>query len=94
MFAHTARVRARPGKVDLLSERMREFARRLKVESGCISAYVLVDRESRELLGVSLWEDREAFLRSTRSAGVPATPTPVESLRESPPEMNTYEVLS
>jgi quinol monooxygenase YgiN len=88
VFANTARVRPLPEHAEEVEASMRRFRDALRTEPGCLGVYVLREAESDRLVGLSLWESREAF--DAAMARVPPKSSPTGLALAEPPEVRQW----
>lgn len=60
-FVNMATVEPQPGKELELRERMKSFAKALIAQPGLVNVFVMREEGSKNLVGISIWRDRESF---------------------------------
>lgn len=93
MFVNIGRVTPKAGRESDLATNMCEFRDELLSRRGCRAAHVLRDLSSGELLGVSMWVDREAFAQAMREPRTRVPKYPPGELRDVPPTVAEYEEI-
>lgn len=61
MFINMATAEPQPGKEEELKERMKAFARALSSQPGLVNVFVLREEETKNLVGISIWRDKNSF---------------------------------
>ena len=60
-FINMATAEPLPGKEPELKERMKSFAKTLSSQPGLVNVYVLHEEGTKNLVGISIWQDKESF---------------------------------
>lgn len=60
-FISMATAEPQPGKEHELRERMKSFAEALSAQPGLVNVFVLREEGTKNLVGVSIWRDKESF---------------------------------
>lgn len=68
MFVHISIHHPKPGAEDALIDSMHRFGAALKGAPGLISVHTLQDAQAGVLVGLALWESREAMMASIHLA--------------------------
>lgn len=90
MFVVMAFVNPIPGKEEEMANRMRSFRNILQTKSGLVKTLVLMERNGKELVGVSMWADEAAYQGAMASMQASAPSPPPDRLRDSPPTMREF----
>lgn len=90
MFVVMAFVNPNPGKEEEMANRMRSFRNVLQTKSGLVKTFVLMERDGKELVGVSMWLDEAAYHEAMASMEASAPSPPPDRLRENPPTMREF----
>ena len=90
MFVVMAFVNPNPGKEEEMANRMRSFRNVLQTKSGLVKTFVLMERDGKELVGISMWTDEAAYQGAMASMQTSAQSPPPDRLRESPPTMREF----
>lgn len=61
MFINMATAEPQPGKEEDLKERMKAFGKALSSQPGLVNVFVLREEGTKNLVGVSIWRDKESF---------------------------------
>jgi heme-degrading monooxygenase HmoA len=90
MFVVMAFVNPIPGKEEEIASRMRSFRNVLQTKSGLVKTFVLMERDRKALVGVSMWTDEAAYRGAMANMQSPTQTPPPDRLRESPPTMREF----
>jgi heme-degrading monooxygenase HmoA len=60
-FINMATAEPQPGKEHELRERMKSFAKALGAQPGLVNVFVLREEGTKNLVGISIWRDKESF---------------------------------
>jgi heme-degrading monooxygenase HmoA len=90
MFVVMAFVNPNPGKEEEMANRMRSFRNVLQTKSGLVKTFVLMERDGKVLVGVSMWTEEAAYQGAMASMQASAQSPPPDRLRESPPTMRQF----
>ena len=91
MFVNVAFVDPSPGKENDLVNNMHAFADSLRDQPGILRIHVLKEKEGKTLVGISMWEDENAFNEAMKKiASQPANSGKVEALRPNPPVIRQF----
>jgi heme-degrading monooxygenase HmoA len=90
MFVVMASVNPNPGKEEEMANRMRSFRNILQTKSGLVKTFVLMERDGKALVGVSMWTDEAAYQGAMASMQASAQSPPADRLRENPPTMREF----
>lgn len=90
MFVVMAFVNPNSGKVEEMANRMRSFRNIIQTKPGLVKTLVLMDRDGKELVGVSMWTDEAAYRDAMMSMQASAPSPPPDRLRENPPTMSEF----
>jgi heme-degrading monooxygenase HmoA len=93
LFVNMAFASPRPGKEEVLAESMRSFAKALEVMPGLLQTFVLSEEGGKTLVGISMWQDKDAFEKAMESVRPPPPPEPVEQMRMVPPVVRQFETI-
>lgn len=85
-----ASAKPRPGKETELANRMRAFRDVLRNKPGLVNTLVMVEEGDSNLVGLSIWSDKEAYDRAMASIQAPISAGNVETSREAPPLMRRF----
>ena len=61
MFVVMAFVNPNPGQEEEMANRIRSFRNVLQTKSGLVKTFVLMERDRKELVGVSMWTNEAAY---------------------------------
>jgi len=61
VFINMATAEQQLGKEEELKERMKNFAKALSSQPGLVSVFVLREEGTKNLVGISIWRDKDAF---------------------------------
>ena len=89
MFVVMAFVNPNPGKEEEMANRMRSFRNVVQTKSGLVKTFVLMERDGKELVGVSMWTDEAAYHDAMANMQASESPPPDRS-RGSPPTMREF----
>ncbi len=75
MFVNMAFVSPKPEKEREMIERMQSFSKTFENAPGLLGVHILKERgdQSRTLIGISMWQDEEAFNRAMDSNRTPSS---------------------
>ena len=90
MFVVMAFVDPNPGKEEEMANRMRPFRNILQTKSGLVKTFVLMERDRKELVGVSMWTDEAAYQGAMASMQSSPQSPPPDRLRENSPTMREF----
>jgi heme-degrading monooxygenase HmoA len=90
MFVVMAFVNPNPGKEEEMANRMRSFRNALQTKTGLVKTFVLMERDGKTLVGVSMWTDEAAYQGAMATMQGSAQSPPPDRLRESPPTMREF----
>lgn len=82
MFVNMAFVNPHEGKETEMAGIMRDLARLLENSPGLIAAHLMCEKGKTTLLGISMWENEEAFSSAMQKVNPPPTQAPIETLRK------------
>lgn len=93
MFVHLTVHRPRPGKGGAGADSMRGFAAKMAGASGLREVHTLRDSRSTALIGLAIWESREAYVAFREwLAAQPEDPDePRDDWEEAPPQVFLLE---
>jgi heme-degrading monooxygenase HmoA len=60
-FVNMATAEPQPGMEHELRERMKSFAKALGAQPGLVNVFVLREEGTKNLVGISIWRDKESF---------------------------------
>lgn len=84
MFLNMATAEPLPGKERELLERMKNFAEVLKPMPGLVNVFVLHEEGTGNLVGLSIWQDKESFQRGMEKADSGNVPSKESVSKERP----------
>jgi heme-degrading monooxygenase HmoA len=90
MFVVMAFVNPNPGKEEEMANRMRSFRNVLQTRSGLVKTFVLMERDGKALVGVSMWTDEAAYQSAMASMQSSAQSPPPDRSTGSPPTMREF----
>ena len=90
MFVVMAFVDPNPGKEEEMANRMRSFRNILQTKSGLVKTFVMMERDAKALVGVSMWTDEAAYRGVMASMQGSAQSPPPDRVRENPPTMREF----
>jgi heme-degrading monooxygenase HmoA len=90
MFVVMAFVNPIPGKGEEIAGRMRSFRNILQTKSGLVKTFVLMERDRKALVGVSMWTDEAAYQGAMANMQSSTKSPPPDRLRENPPTMREF----
>ena len=90
MFVVMAFVNPNSGKEEEMANRMRSFRNILQTKSGSVKTFVLMERDGKELVGVSMWTDEAAYQGAMASMEASPPSPPPDRLRENPPTIREF----
>jgi heme-degrading monooxygenase HmoA len=89
VFINFALAKPRPGKEEQLADLMRNFRDALRIMPGNVGVYLLKEKGTRDLAGLSIWHDEASFEAAmSRMAGAPSHSP--EDVREAPPVVRQF----
>jgi heme-degrading monooxygenase HmoA len=91
MIAHIAIHRPNPESVDELIASMERFAAAGRSQPGLQEVHTMRDAESGTLLGLALWETREAFDRGVQAMRAAVKDDLFAEWEDTPPEAYVFE---
>ena len=91
MIAHIAIHRPNPESVDELIASMERFAAAGRSQPGLQEVHTMRDAESGTLLGLALWETREAFDRGVQAMRAAVEDDLFAEWEDTPPEVYIFE---
>jgi len=92
VFVNFATAEPRPGKEEQLADLMRVFRDALRVMPGNVGVYLLKEKASGNLAGLSIWEDKASFEAAmSRMASAPSHSP--KNMRTAPPVVRQFEEI-
>ena len=91
MIAHIAIHRPNPESVDDVIASMERFAAAGRSQPGLQEVHTMRDAESATLLGLALWETREAFDRGVQAMRAAVEDDLFAEWEDTPPEVYIFE---
>ena len=89
MFINFATAKPRPGKEDQLAGLMRDFRDALRVMPSIVGVYLLKEKASGDLAGLSIWNDEASFEAAMARMASEPSHSP-EEVREAPPVVQQF----
>ena len=93
MLAHLAIHTPKPERIDELIASMQRFAAAGRLEAGLKEVHTMRDAESGKLLGLAIWESREAFDRGVQAMRRAVESDPFLEWEDTIPEVYLFEDL-
>jgi heme-degrading monooxygenase HmoA len=91
MFANMAFATPLPGKEQEMIEVMQNFGKTLQGSPGLLRVHVMQEKDGNTLLGISMWENEEAFAQAmARANATPSGGSKSEAIRQSPPIVRKF----
>jgi heme-degrading monooxygenase HmoA len=87
VFVHLAIHRPRPGKADEMLASMERFGEAMKAGPGFVLHGALRDERSSRLVGLAVWESREAWEAAIGAAREALADLDIDDLLEAPPDV-------
>ena len=91
MLAHLAIHTPRPERIDDLIASMQRFAAAARSQAGLQEVHTMRDAESGKLLGLAIWESREAFDQGVQSMRTAVENDPFLEWEDTIPEVYLFE---
>jgi heme-degrading monooxygenase HmoA len=93
MFVHMSIHHPRPGKEELLIDSMHRFGEAMKNRPGLQQAQTLKDQKTGHLIGLAIWDTKEAWLKARPAMLEAVKDDDFESWEEEPPVVYHLEVV-
>lgn len=93
MFVHMSIHYPKPGKEELILESMGRFSAAMKKQPGHISGHALKDEATGRLIGLALWESREAWEKGIPAVRDVVKDDPFNEWEERDPEVFTLNEM-
>ena len=87
MFVHLAIHKPRPGKAEAMLESMNRFGAAMDAGAGFVLHGALRDERSNRLVGLAVWESREAWEAAIGQAREAVANLDIDDLLEEPPDV-------
>jgi len=87
VFVHLAIHRPRPGKAEAMLESMNRFGEAMETGAGFVLHGALRDERSNRLVGLAVWESREAWEAAIGPAREAVADLDIDELLEKPPDV-------
>jgi heme-degrading monooxygenase HmoA len=87
VFVHLAIHKPRPGQADAMLRSMNEFGEAMQKGTGFLLHGALRDERSNRLVGLAVWESREAWEAAIGAAREAIADMDIDELLEEPPDV-------
>jgi len=93
MFVHIAIHRPRPETEALVIDSMHRFGAAMQSQPGFIQTHTLKDPRNGDLVGLAMWETKEAWLTARPAMQEAVKDDPFEDWEDTPPEVYQLEPI-
>jgi quinol monooxygenase YgiN len=91
MLVHVAIHTPKPERIDDLIASMQRFAAAGRSQAGLLEVHTMRDAESGKLLGLAIWESREAFDQGVQAMRTAVENDPFLEWEDTTPEVYLFE---
>lgn len=91
MYVGMALTTAKDGRKEALIEAAQDHARALRVQPGCVAAYVLDERGTPDQVALSIFDSEESFRRAAEATLPVIARHRLEELLERPPQFRFFD---